>query len=242
MIFIFMYSLVVSASIDQVYKMEQISPGVWDVYCSNLLSASHKSVRSTTKKILANELCTKDEVYSRCVLESQTILPKKESDDDLEVDELISACEKGSKFTYLCIKVASQSLKTKELDERRELIEVIKTCEESSQGVDKCIEFSLERIPSRERDDRLEVLSFTKACSGGTEVTPICLTVAAKGLIKGELDSTSEVIELINACKNAPLEIETCIQESRKRFKNHLLHDQRKELIGIIKKCINSEE
>ena len=212
--------------------MTQVSPGVWEVNCSN-----DKVEQVSTKQIYSNELCIQIEEQSMCVQTGQELLPSREYDDKEEMNELISYCESGTDYTYKCLETIANIVNKNKRDERHELIQIIKACQNSSSVVEKCVDF-VKRKSLKIKDDFNIHLGIARACSASKPPSLLCMKTASQGVRRNELDDLEEVLELVSACEKSKLEIDTCIEETKANLKNNLLYDQRDEVIKIVKRCL----
>jgi len=230
--FVTLISNICCASLEDVKTLTQISPGVWDVLCSNA-----KTEKVMTEKVLSDDLCNESNRYSKCVTQAQKILPENQIDDKEEIDEVINACAQGTEFTHKCLKAFVSGIDKSEADERSEIVKLINACQKSSAGVDKCIEFASKRMMKQRFDNVVERQPIIRSCSTGSVSTMICLREATEELGKFELDEVNELEELISACGKSRLEIDTCIQLQKREKATHLNYDERKEVLEIISKC-----
>ena len=243
-IFIIITILVISiqssfAGLDDVKTMTQISPGVWDVSCSNAKPDS-KNSRATTEKILNVDLCPEPKEESKCYIAAASRLQQSEINDEEEMHEIIEACRQGTDYTHKCIESYTSGIPNREINERHEILPIINTCLSASEGVDKCIDFGLVRVNKLKKDNLKERTAVVKACANASVTTLLCLKKSSKNLKPFELDDIDENAELITACGPSHLEIDTCIELAHGRTGNLLSYDQRKEAIAIVNKCMEA--
>jgi len=112
------------ASLENVKNMAQVSPGVWDINCSN-----DKIERAVTDKILNNNVCANVSEQSKCVMEAKSLLPGNQVDDREEVAELVNACGVSDLEIDTCLREEKgKQLSDLSYNERKEVVQMISKC------------------------------------------------------------------------------------------------------------------